>query len=37
MHYGVAVARKGGLLANMTFNTLGLDEMEKYLTKHRNR
>ena len=31
MHYGVAVARKGGLLANMTFNALGLKEMEAYL------
>jgi DNA polymerase (family X) len=31
MHYGVAVARKGGLLANMTFNALGLGEIEKYL------
>ena len=31
MHYGVAVARKGGLLANMTFNALGLVDMEKYL------
>lgn len=31
MHYGVAVARKGGLLANMTFNSLSLGEMEKYL------
>jgi DNA polymerase (family 10) len=31
MHYGVAVARKGGLLANMTFNALGVEEMEAYL------
>ena len=31
MHYGVAVARKGGLLANMTFNALTLNEMEVYL------
>ncbi|MES2518158.1 MAG: PHP domain-containing protein [Bacteroidota bacterium] len=31
MHYGVAVARKGGLLANMTFNALGLTQMEEYL------
>ena len=35
MHYGVAVARKGGLLANMTFNSLGLGEMEKYLKEKR--
>jgi DNA polymerase (family 10) len=35
MHYGVAVARKGGLLANMTFNALGLEEMEEYLAKKR--
>ncbi|MEA5460701.1 PHP domain-containing protein [Arcicella sp. LKC2W] len=34
MHYGVAVARKGGLLANMTFNALGLKEMEAYLRIH---
>ncbi len=31
MHYGVAVARKGGLLANMTFNALGLTDISKYL------
>ncbi len=35
MHYGVAVARKGGLLANMTFNSLGLGEMDKYLKAKR--
>ena len=35
MHYGVAVARKGGLLANMTFNSLDLGEMEKYLKAKR--
>ena len=35
MHYGVAVARKGGLLANMTFNSLGLEEMERYLKAKR--
>jgi DNA polymerase (family 10) len=35
MHYGVAVARKGGLLANMTFNALGLEEMEAYLKGER--
>ena len=37
MHYGVAVARKGGLLANMTFNSLGLEEMERYLLSKYNR
>ena len=36
MHYGVAVARKGGLLINMTFNALGLIDIEHYL-KNRNR
>ena len=36
MHYGVAVARKGGLLINMTFNALGLVDIEHYL-KNRNR
>ena len=35
MHYGVAVARKGGLLANMTFNSLSLGEMENYLKSKR--
>lgn len=33
MHYGVAVARKGGLTKNMTFNALSLVEMEAYLNK----
>ena len=37
MHYGVAGARKGGLLANMTFNALGLGAMEKFLNKRYNR
>ena len=32
MHYGVANARKGGLTSAMTFNTLGLEEMEAYLS-----
>lgn len=31
MHYGVAVARKGGLTKDMTFNALSLEEMEVYL------
>lgn len=33
MHYGVAVARKGGLTKSMTFNALSLEEMEAYLGK----
>jgi DNA polymerase (family X) len=33
MHYGVAVARKGGLTKSMTFNALSLAEIEKYLQK----
>ncbi|GAB3503365.1 PHP domain-containing protein [Emticicia fontis] len=35
MRYGVAVARKGGLTADMTFNALSLVEMEAYLAKKR--
>ncbi|MCE7063985.1 DNA polymerase/3'-5' exonuclease PolX [Dyadobacter sp. CY326] len=31
MHYGVAVARKGGLTKDMTFNAFGLERMEEYL------
>ncbi|WP_310590375.1 hypothetical protein [Dyadobacter sp. NIV53] len=37
MHYGVAVARKGGLTKDMTFNALSLDEMERYLKKRLGR
>ncbi|WP_288425875.1 helix-hairpin-helix domain-containing protein [uncultured Spirosoma sp.] len=37
MHYGVDVARKGGLTAEMTFNALPLDEMATYLQQRRNR
>lgn len=33
MHYGVAVARKGGLTKEMTFNTLNLQEITDYLKK----
>ncbi len=36
MHYGVNVARKGGLTKAMTFNALGLGEMEAYLKKRKN-
>jgi DNA polymerase (family 10) len=35
MHYGVAVARKGGLTKNMTFNAFGLVEMEAYLGRRK--
>ncbi|MBE9462317.1 helix-hairpin-helix domain-containing protein [Dyadobacter subterraneus] len=31
MHYGVAVARKGGLTKEMTFNAFSLTEIEEYL------
>jgi len=37
MHYGVDVARKGGLTAEMTFNALPLDEMATYLQQRRDR
>lgn len=33
MHYGVAVARKGGLTKEMTFNAFMLADMEAYLSK----
>lgn len=33
MHYGIASARKGGLVKSMTFNALSLVEMEAYLRK----
>ena len=33
MHYGVAVARKGGLTKDMTFNALSLNDIEAYLKK----
>jgi len=33
MHYGVAVARKGGLTKEMTFNAFWLSDMETYLRK----
>ena len=35
MHYGVAVARKGGLTKNMTFNAFGLVEMDAYLGRRK--
>jgi DNA polymerase (family 10) len=35
MHYGVAVARKGGLLREMTFNALTRSEMETFLAKRK--
>ncbi|MBL4651661.1 MAG: PHP domain-containing protein [Flavobacteriales bacterium] len=33
MHYGVCVARKGGLTKAMTFNAMSLSEIETYLVK----
>lgn len=36
MHYGVAVARKGGLTRGMTFNAFSLTEIESFLQKKRN-
>ncbi len=33
MHFGIYVARKGGLTRSMTFNALPLDEMIRYLAK----
>ena len=36
MHYGVAMGRKGGLTQDMTFNALGLSEMEVCLKKSKN-
>lgn len=35
MHYGVAVARKGGLTKDMTFNAFTLNEIEEYLKMRR--
>ncbi|MCP1382773.1 DNA polymerase/3'-5' exonuclease PolX [Runella salmonicolor] len=35
MHYGVNVARKGGLTKEMTFNVLSLAEIEAYLDKRK--
>ena len=35
MHYGVAVARKGGLTKEMTFNAFTLVEIEEYLKMRR--
>ncbi|MFN8349762.1 MAG: helix-hairpin-helix domain-containing protein [Spirosomataceae bacterium] len=35
MHYGIGVARKGGLTKSMTFNALTLTEMEAYLAKRK--
>ena len=37
MHYGVAVARKGGLTASMTFNALSLPEIEAFLLKRKEK
>ncbi len=35
MHYGLANARKGGLVKSMTFNALSLAEIDKYLENRR--
>lgn len=35
MHYGVAVARKGGLTQEMTFNALSREAVEAYFTKRK--
>ncbi len=37
MHYGVNVARKGGLTKEMTFNALSLEEIDAYLKRRKNR
>ena len=37
MRYGVLVGRKGGLTKEMTFNALGLSEMEGYLKERKNK
>ena len=37
MHYGVAVARKGGLTKDMTFNALPLVDMEAFMKKRLGR
>ena len=35
MHFGVLVARKGGLIAEMTFNAMSLSEMNAHLQKRK--
>ncbi|WP_266365475.1 helix-hairpin-helix domain-containing protein [Tellurirhabdus rosea] len=37
MHYGISVARKGGLTRAMTFNALPLADMQNYLAQRRQR
>ncbi|MGI8893947.1 MAG: PHP domain-containing protein [Bacteroidia bacterium] len=37
LHYGLCVARKGGLTGQMTFNTLSLYELENYLSIKKNK
>ncbi len=37
MHYGVAVARKGGLTREMTFNALGREEISAYFAQRKAR
>ena len=35
MYYGVCVGRKGGLTKEMTFNALGVNEVEKYFLERK--
>ena len=35
MYYGVCAARKGGLTRQMTFNAMGLKEVEEYFLKRK--
>lgn len=37
MHYGVAIGRKGGLIKEMTFNTLTVTEMSDYFRRRKER
>jgi DNA polymerase (family X) len=37
MDYGVAVARKGGLTSNMTFNAMNLSQVEEYFMQKRSK
>jgi DNA polymerase (family 10) len=37
MHYGVKVARKGGLIKEFTFNALGLSEIETWLKQRKEK
>ncbi|GAB2614979.1 DNA polymerase/3'-5' exonuclease PolX [Belliella aquatica] len=37
MRYGVLIGRKGGLTAEMTFNALGKEELNKYFEERKNK